>query len=103
MSREFPTPRESRIKAKFDVLYSLGKEEGAGLLVDLSYTGARFENPSIVPPLGTEVRIYVFVMPVDPFQLSGRVVRHTETGFAIEYEELDDAAKRLVDDASALV
>ena len=103
MSKEFPTPRQNRIKTTFDALYSLGKREGAGVLVDLSYTGARFDHPSIVPPLGTEVRVYVFVMPVAPFELCGRVVRHTEGGFAIEYEEVDDAAKRLVDDAAALV
>jgi hypothetical protein len=94
--------REPRFHVRFDALFSSGRREGAGQLADLSCSGARIEGVSIRPPVGTPVRIYVFVQPVAPFQLAGRVVRETETGFAIEYE-IDDAVRRLVEDAAAVV
>ena len=49
------------------------------------------------------MRLYVFVQPVCPFELSGEVVRSEGTGFAIRYTELDPAIGRLVDDVAALV
>lgn len=95
--------KDPRFRTRFDALYSLGRDEGAGVLVDLSYTGARLEEVSIWPPLDTKVRLYVFVQPVSPFELVGHVVRLTESGFAIEYEVEDPDVRRLVDDVSAIV
>jgi hypothetical protein len=95
--------KDPRFRTRFDALYSLGRAEGAGVLVDLSYTGARLEEVSIWPPLDTKVRLYVFVQPVNPFELIGHVVRLTESGFAIEYEVEDPEVRRLVDDVSAIV
>jgi len=57
--------------------------------------------------VGTRVRIYVFTEPVDPiapaspYELVGRVVRHSSSGFAIEYEETDPEVCLLVDEAAA--
>jgi hypothetical protein len=96
-------PRHPRIRTRFEALYSLGRQEGAGVLADISYSGAHIEDSSLVPEVGTEVRIYVFVQPVSPFSLSGKVVRVTENGFALAYQNLDDEIRRLVDDAAALV
>ena len=45
----------------------------------------------------------VFIQPVSPFEIAGRVVRHTEQGFAIAYKNLDADVERLVDDAAAIV
>jgi len=92
-----------RFKTRFDSLYSTGAAEGAATLVDLSYSGARLDEVSILPELGTDVRLYVFVQPVLPFELEGKVVRHTENGFAIEYKVLDPEVRRLVDDVAAIV
>jgi len=103
MSERTHQPREPRIRTRFEALYSMGRREGAGVLADISYSGAHIEDSSLVPELGTEVRIYVFVQPVSPFTLSGRVVRTTDRGFAIAYKALDDEVRRLVDDASAVV
>lgn len=96
-------PRDPRIRTRFEALLSLGRSEGAGLLADISYSGARIEDSSLIPEVGTPVRIYVFVMPVSPFQLQGEVVRTTEKGFAIAYSVEDPEVRRLVDDAAALV
>jgi len=49
------------------------------------------------------VTLYVFVAPVSPFEITGQVVRHTETGFAMSYDLFDADIRRLVDDVAALV
>ncbi len=95
--------RSGRVRTRFDALYSAGQQEGAGILADISYSGAWIEDSSIQPELGTTVRIYVFIQPVSPFELVGTVARHSATGFAIEYKNLDPEVRRLVDDAAAIV
>ena len=95
--------KDIRFRARFDALFSSGPAEGAGVLVDLSYSGARLEEVSLRPDAGTRVRLYVFVQPVAPFQLVGHVTRHTESGFVILYEVSDPEVRRLVDDVSAIV
>jgi len=95
--------KDPRFKTRFDALYSLGREEGAGVLADISYSGARLEHASIVPEAGTKVRLYVFVQPVQPFELIGQVVRRTQNGFAIAVDACDAEIARLVDDVSAIV
>jgi hypothetical protein len=95
--------KDIRFGTRFDALFSSGPAEGAGVLADLSYSGARLEEASLRPDLGTSVRLYVFVQPVAPFELVGRVTRHTESGFVTVYEVSDPDVRRLVDDVSALV
>ena len=95
--------RSPRFRTRFDALYGAGRQEGAGVLADISYAGARIDDCSHPPAVGTKVAIYVFVQPVAPFRLEGWVARHTETGFAVTYELFDDEIRRLVDDVSALV
>jgi hypothetical protein len=95
--------RTGRVRARFDALYSSGRQEGAGVLVDISYGGARIENSSIRPEVGTTVRIYVFVQPVSPFELVGSVVRHSDSGFAIEYKDLESDVRRLVNEVVAIM
>lgn len=92
-----------RFKTRFDTLVSMGASEGAGTLVDISYSGARLEDASIKPQLGASVRLYVFVQPVLPFELVGHVVRVTDEGFAMEYDVGDPEVRRLVDDVAAIV
>ena len=95
--------RTARIQTRFESLYSAGRSEGTGVLSDISYSGALISGASLHPEIGKRLRIYVFVQPVAPFELAGTVVRHTEDGFAIEYEADSDELKRFVDDAAALV
>jgi hypothetical protein len=95
--------RNPRFRARFDVLCSAGDKEGAGTLVDISRSGARLGAVTHCPEIGTKVRIYVFVQPVCPFELSGEVVRVTDGSFAIRFDRLDPEVGRLVDDVAALV
>ena len=95
--------KHPRFKARFDALCSSGREEGTALLVDISHSGARLEQSSLRPPVDSSVRLYVFVQPVSPFELVGRVVRSGEEGFSIEYEVESCEIRLLVDDVAALV
>ena len=95
--------KNTRFKTRFDALFSSGPAEGAGVLADLSYAGARLEQTSLRPDLGTSVRLYVFIQPVAPFELIGRVARYTESGFVILHEISDPEVRHLVDDVSAIV
>jgi len=95
--------RDPRFRTRFDALYSLGCEEGSGVLADLSYSGAHLDSASLKPEPGTKVRLYVFVQPIQPFELAGHVVRHTENGFAIEIDVCTAEIRRLVDDVGAIV
>jgi hypothetical protein len=95
--------RNIRIKTRFETLVASSRQHGAGILADISYSGALLEKTSLQPEVGSEVRVYVFLQPVSPFELVGRVVRHTGDGFAIEYGELEPDIRRMVDDAAALV
>ena len=95
--------RSARIKTAFETLYCSERREGAGVLVDISYRGALLEDASIRPEIGAHVRLYVFIRPVDPFELVGSVVRCTDDGFAVEFEKLDPESQSLVDDVAAIV
>ena len=98
-----------RVQAAFDVLFSVGRREGSGRLVDFSHSGAliegaRFEDASLLPDVGTTVRMYIFVQPGAPFEIVGEVVRHSgDQGFALEFKDLSPELRALVDDAAAIV
>lgn len=95
--------RDPRFRTRFDALCSAGRQEGAGRLADISRSGARLEETSLRPEIGSKVRLYVFVQPVSPFEIVGEVVRHTDSGFAIEIIEAREAIRELIDDVAALV
>lgn len=95
--------KNPRFRTKFDALCSAGESEGAGTLVNISRSGACLSGASHCPPEGTKVRLYVFVQPVSPFELSGEVARIDGDTFAIRYSNLDPEIGRLVDDVAALV
>ncbi len=93
-----------RVKTLFELLYSAGRNEGNGVLADISYSGARIDGTPLRPKIGTRIRLYVFVQPVSPMEITGDVVRHTDDGFAIQYKTISDPELRaLVDDAAAIV
>ena len=94
--------RYPRFRTQFDALFSTGRAEGSGILTEISRCGARLEETSLQPHVGSKVRLYIFVRPVTPFDLVGEVVRHTDSGFAIEIVEADDI-QELIDDVTAVV
>ncbi|MCP4038900.1 MAG: PilZ domain-containing protein [bacterium] len=95
--------RSPRFRTRFDALVSSEDNEGAGILTEISYAGARLENVDKVPALGTKVTLYVFIQPVAPFQLRGNVTRVGDAFFAMAWEPFDEEMQRLVDDVGAIV
>jgi hypothetical protein len=99
--------RCARYATALNAHYSAGPEDGIGVLANISYSGALIEGSSVQPIVGSKVRIYVFTEPADPiapaspYELLGRVVRHSSSGFAIEYEDADPEVRQLVDEASS--
>ncbi len=99
--------RHVRFTTALNAHSSSGRGEGIGVLANISYCGALVEDASIKPSVGSKVRVYVFVEPVDPiapaspYELVGRVVRHSSSGFAIEYDDADPEVHQLVDEAAA--
>ena len=91
--------RDARIRTQFETLSA----SGTAVLTDISYSGALLGETSVLPDVGSEITIYVFLQPVDPIELTGTIVRHNENGFAIEYKDVSKAVRRLVDDAAAIV
>jgi len=103
MSSYIEKRRDARFPIALNAHYSTGPEEGIGVLANISYSGALIEGSSVQPSVGSRVRIYVFVessdpiAPASPYELVGRVVRHSTSGFAIEYEDPDPEVRELVD------
>jgi len=98
--------RGVRVPTALNAHYSSGPEDGIGVLANISYSGALIEDSSVQPTVGSRVRIYVFTEPADPiapaspYELVGRVIRHSRSGFAIEYEHSDSEVRQLVDEAA---
>jgi uncharacterized protein (TIGR02266 family) len=102
--------RDYRISIRLEVYFSEDLYEVVGTLTNISYSGALIEDTSMQPEIGTPIVLYVYLEPpnafeaVSPFELAGHVVRHSSTGFAIEYEDnLDPDVRRMVDDAVTIV
>ena len=91
--------RGGRIKTRFETLDATG----VGVLSDISYSGAMLEKSEVRPEVGSDLRLFVFLQPIDPIELVGQVVRHTPEGFAIEFKELDPDVRSFVDDVAAIV
>ncbi len=102
--------RGDRISIRLEVYFSEDLHELVGTLTNISYSGALIEDTSMQPAIGTPCALYLYLEPsgdfnaVSPFKLTGRIVRHSSTGFAIEYKHhFDLDIRQLVDDAAAIL
>ena len=110
MTRRAEMRRGFRVSIRLEVNGTAGRFEVVGVLVNISYSGALIEDTSMQPEIGTPVVFYVYLNPpgdfkaVSPFRLTGHVIRHSSTGFAIEFENtFDPDVRRMVDDADAIL
>ncbi len=79
--------RGPRIKTDLATYFSAAREEGSAVLADISSVGALLERAESQPSVGARVRLGLFLPNSSKrLQVVGQVVRHTENGFAIEYE-----------------
>ncbi len=102
---------ENRVPTPLKAYYSFGRVDGVGVLANLSYSGALIEDISTRPPeIGTPIVLCVYLVAprgleeVTPFKLTGHVVQHNSTGFAVKYEDNHDPdVRRMLDNAAAIV
>ncbi len=102
--------RNNRFAIRLEAFYSSGRVVEDGVLANISYSGALIEDITMQSEIGMSVVLYSDLKPssafeaATPFKLAGRVIRHTSTGFAIEYKDnLDADVRRMVDDAASIV
>ena len=95
--------RDGRFVAHFECNYAASRRKGTGILVDISRFGALIDEASELPTRGEMVTLR-FEHPSDSeVLLYGWVTRHRSRGFAIEFDELEPTALRLVEDLAGLV
>ena len=102
--------RGYRVSIRLEAYCSEDLVEVIGVLSNISYSGALIEDTSMQPEIGTQIVLYLFLKPpgafkaVSPFRLAGHVVRHSSTGFAVEYDEkFNPDLRRVLDDAIAIM
>ena len=89
--------RARRKKSNLAVFCESALEHGVAHMVNVSLLGALLEPASIRPAQDDVVKVLLSSTPVSrPIQVSGTVVRHTETGFAIEFLTTDGVVRQLV-------
>jgi PilZ domain len=102
--------RANRVPIRLETYYAYDRVEGAGVVANVSYSGALIEDTPKQPEIGTPIVLHVCLQPpgafkaASPFELVGRVARHSPSGFAVEYTSgVDMAVRGMVDDAAAIV
>ncbi len=82
----------TRVRLRAPVEYRGSEARGTGTIWDISASGARLEDVSTCLERGatTWLRCSFFLGSFD-VELKGSVVRHTGTGFAVEFRDLGKA------------
>ncbi len=91
--------KRSHRRAEVDivVLCASGTERGSGILASLSLSGALLETTSIQPPLGAALEIRIRLPNDDePLALAGFAVRHSTSGFAIQFSTSPEVVRQLL-------
>ncbi|MBW2543779.1 MAG: PilZ domain-containing protein [Deltaproteobacteria bacterium] len=110
MSENTGWARANRVPIRLDTYYAYGWVEGAGVVANISYSGALIEGTPAQPDIGTPIVLHVCLHPPSafhvpsPFELVGHVARHSTSGFAVKYDAgVNRDVRRMVDDAAAIV
>ncbi len=93
----------NRVVANFECLCTGFRRKGTGLVVDLSDSGALLEEASFVPVRGELVGLAIKIAVGESGLLIGWVTRHTDKGFAVEFDESSPQTQRLVKQIGAIV
>jgi len=86
--------RAPRIEAVFETMYWVERQEGDGVVANISSSGALLENTSLRLDRGTKVRLSLLVEPEKRVELTGVVARHVATGFAVAFAPSSSGAVR---------
>ena len=91
--------KRSHPRAEVDivVLCASGTDRGSGILASLSLSGALLETTTIQPALGAAVEIRIRQPNDDePVALAGIAVRHSTSGFAIQFSMSAEVVRQLL-------
>ena len=81
-----------RFKLRAPTEYQNESVHGNGMIWDISASGARIENVTSVVDPGATIALRSSFFPGSfDIQLKGDVVRHTRSGFAVQFIELEAA------------
>lgn len=93
-----------RVEISLPVAVELGNSCDAGVLTDISLSGARLERTGVRPTLGEQVRLTFSLDEGQSFEVVARVVRVVEpTGYAVQFEALDAGFKAALVHATSLL
>ncbi len=78
--------RAVRLPTRFEVLYATDRENRLGTVTALSRVGAWVETyEERLPPVGADVQLRISATYERQIELAGRVLRHGEKGFAVDF------------------
>ena len=110
MTEKTGSTRANRVPIRLDTYYAYGWVEGAGVVANISYSGALIEGTPAQPDIGTPIVLHVCLHPPSafqvssPFELVGHVARHSPSGFAVKYDDgVNQKVRHVVDNAAAIV
>ncbi len=87
-----------RKQVRIPVLLRSGVQERSAQVVNISLSGALLECPVIYPVPGAPIKIQFGPPEVDPpIELKGALVRHTETGFAVQFATITEELIELLE------
>jgi hypothetical protein len=79
-----------RFKLRAPTEYQNESVHGSGMIWDISASGARIENVTSVVDPGATIALRSSFFPGSfDVQIKGDVVRHTRSGFAVQFVELE--------------
>jgi hypothetical protein len=93
---------DGRLYTTYECALAGYRQRARGRLADISHKGALVVDTAAIPVRGELVGL-AFDGEHGAVLLIGWVVRHVKSGFAIEFDHLDDRARALIDDLAALV
>ncbi len=95
----FPNQAERRDAPRLPgrVRFSAGRQEGTGLIEDLSLSGAHIAEANWCPDLGTQVRLFFASKESErPLCAFGRVIRSTGSSFAVRFKAVEQGLQGLL-------
>ncbi len=94
-------PQERRRAPRFSVCspmeYEDHSETGRGITKNVSLSGVLIEQASSPAPVGANLRLrFSFFLGSFATVFRGKVVRHAEEGFAIQFASLEEAEREIL-------
>ncbi len=84
-----------RFEMRIPVEFKGGPERGEGIIWDMSMTGARIEVATAPMRPGTPVHMkFSYASEAEPVFAAAKVVRATETGFAVRFTRMSKALRQ---------